>query len=227
MKVKKFLKQQAEKEKQQIIENSDMQAFNLYFEQIGNDEHEKVLPNRSKWLIGVACLFVAMIVAILSVLFFLSKPSSPVYLDSNFEISDSNVEEMDGDMKEFDFNIDDALYSVTVQKTSDSVTGDDLYYRANIYTLDSFINFEFVAVCNENYTYGNFGATDNFTTVELSDYSVTYRQEISHESGTGLDELSAKAIIQKNKESIYIIVYNEYLLDDEGSLLNIIQEMFI
>ena len=225
MKVKKFLKQQAEKEKQQIIENSDMQAFNLYFEQIGNDEHEKVLPNRSKWLIGVACLFVAMIVAILSVLFFLSKPSSPVYLDSNFEISDSNAEEMDGDMNEFDFNIDDSLYSVTVQKTSDSVTGDCLFYQVKISNL--ILNFEFIAVCNENYTYGNFGATDNFTTVELSDYSVIYKQEISHESGTGLDELSAKAIIQKNKESIYIIVYNEYILDDEGSLLNIIQEMFI
>ena len=225
MKAKKFLKQQAEAEKKEILEASDMQSFDEFF----TETEKPAQPERNffkryyKWLISAAGVAVCAIILTTVLLLYPTKEKI-VYDEHNFVTSSSTVEEMDSDMKEIDFQIDTAEYSVEIEKTTDSVSGDSILYRARINQLNALIKFEFVAVCNSNYSYSHFDIT-NFTHIDLSDLSVYYKKDVINQSGA--NRLKCLAQIQKGSEFIYITEYNELMLNEEGSLLEIIQEMFI
>lgn len=227
MKAKKFLKQQAEAEKKEILEASDMQSFDEFF----TETEKPVQPKRSffkryyKWLISAAGVAVCAIILTTVLLLYPAKDKI-VYDEHNFVTSSSTIEEMDSDMKEIDFHIDNAEYSVEIEKTTDSVSGDSILYSAWITQRSARIKFEFVAVCNSNYSYSHFDIT-NFTHIDLSGLSVYYKKDIITDDETSLNQAICLAQIQKGSEFIFITEYTEYMLDEESSLLEIIQEMFI
>ncbi len=226
MKAKKFLKQQAEAEKKEILEASDMQSFDEFFHDIEKPAQLKrgFFKRYYKWFISAAGIAACAIILTTVLLLYPAKEKI-VYDENNFVTSSSTIEEMDNDMTEFNFQIDTTAYSVEVEKTVDSVSGDVILYRLQVDQYTSLINFEFIAVCNPNYFYPYLEITDEYTDAGLTNYSVSYKQEILPNE-YGLD-LKAKAKIQKGSEFIYITEYNEYMTDEEGSLLKIIQEMFI
>lgn len=224
MKAKKFLKQQAETEKKEILEASDIQSFDEFFTETEKPEQPKggFFKRYYKWLISAAGIAACAIILTTVLLLYPAKEKI-VYDEHNFVISSSTVEEMDNDMRNFNFFINQN-YSVDIKKTVDSISNDVIYYKASIKQSDNSIKFEFTAVCNPNYSYSHFDIA-GFTHIDLSDLSIYYKKDVINQSG--VNRLKCLAQIQKGTEFIYITEYNEYTIDEEGSLLEIIQEMFI
>lgn len=146
---------------------------------------------------------VAVLVCVL-VFFPRAQGGAPHYYEDNFVRSSSTVREMDDDMKEFTFNISDALYTVTVEKTTDSVSGDVIMYRADITSIDAAVDMTIIAVCNENYNYDKWTITDNYSFENLPLYDIRYLAEEKQDPNFGFDTYSAQAEIQRNSEYIYI-----------------------
>ncbi len=230
MNAKKFLKQHAEAYRKKLLEESNTEIYECYFENSEDTAvNEHWLVRYRKWIIAAACVLIAAIIATMCVLLLYRPKKDPViYLEQNQVKSNSTIEEMSGDMKEFSFDIDNTLYSVDVEKTSDSLSNDVLCYEVSVNSLDTLVKLNFVAVCNINYVYDNIKLTDNYIATELHDYSVLYKQEPDVDTKLGLPLLEGSAELKKGSEVIYITMYSEYILDDgNGSFLETIEKMFI
>ncbi len=229
MKGKNFLKQQSDIDKQQILEAGKNQKYYSMLEQIENAPKPKqnFWKRNLKWIAGAASVAVSAVILVCVLVFypFASTDTLPIYLEENFEISNSTFDEMDADMKEYDFNIDKSLYDISVDKTIDKISGDTILYSIHMIHINTTIKFDFVAVCNPNYTYPHFEITDKFTNITLPQYTICYSDK---KTTTGsLIKLNSKAKIQKDKEIIYITDYQEYLTDSSRSIVDVIQETFI
>lgn len=229
MKGKKFLKQQSDIDKQQILEAGKDQKYYSMLEQIESAPKPKqnFWKRNLKWITGAAGVAVSAVILVCVLVFypFASTDTLPIYLEENFEISNSTFEEMDADMKEYDFNIDKSLYDISVDKTIDKVSGDTILYSIHMMHINTTIKFDFVAVCNPNYTYPSFEITDKFTDITLPQYFISYSD--TKTATGGIIILNSKAKIQKDKEIIYITEYQEYVTDSSRSIVDVIQETFI
>lgn len=229
MKGKKFLKQQFDIDKKQILEASKDETYYSMLEQIRNAPKPKqnFWKRNLKWIAGAASVAVSAVILVCVLVFypFASTDTLPIYLEENFEILNSTFDEMDADMKEYDFNIDKSIYTIIVNKTIDKISGDTILYSVHMMHINTTIKFDFVAVCNPNYTYPHFDITDKFTDIALPQYTVSYSDNKT--TAGMLTILNSKAKIQKDKEIIYITDYEEYLLDSNSSILDVIQETFI
>lgn len=222
MRAKKFLKQQAETEKRQILEEGKNQKYEAMLNQIKSAPQKQSFWKRySKWLISAAGVAASAIILVCVFVFYPFADNTVLYLEDNFEVYDSTIDEMDTDMKEYEFDL--SSLDLSVDKTIDKISGDTLFYTVKT-TGVSQIKLTFVAVCNPNYTYKNFEMTEDFIHTEIPNYSITYMQMIA--SG-GIARLTARAKIQRNKEIIYLTDYQAYLLDSSRTILDVIQEMFI
>ncbi len=229
MKGKNFLKQQSDIDKQQILEAGKNQKYYSMLEQIENAPKPKqnFWKRNLKWIAGAASVAVSAVILVCVLVFypFASTDTLPIYLEENFEISNSTFDEMDADMKEYDFNIDKSLYDISVDKTIDKVSGDTILYSIHMMHINTTIKFDFVAVCNPNYTYPSFEITDKFTDITLPQYFISYSD--TKTATGGIIILNSKAKIQKDKEIIYITEYQEYVTDSSRSIVDVIQETFI
>ena len=222
MKKNKYLKQQADIEKQRILEEGKNQKYEAMLNQIKSAPQKQSFWKRySKWLISAAGVAASAIILVCVFVFYPFADNTVLYLEDNFEVHDSTIDEMDADMKEYKFNLSDL--DISVDKTIDKISGDTLFYTVKT-TGVSQIKLTFVAVCNPNYTYKNFETTDDFVHTEIPNYSISYMQMIDFE---GIARLTARAKIQRNKEIIYLTDYQAYLLDSSRTIIDIIQEMFI
>ena len=229
MKGKKFLKQQSDIDKQQILEAGKDQKYYSMLEQIENAPKPKqnFWKRNLKWIAGAASVAVSAVILVCVLVFYPFAPaeSKIVYLEENFEVLDSTFDEMDADMKEYDFNIDKSTATIKVNKTIDKISGDTILYTVHMMQKNTTNKFDFVAVCNPDYIYPHFEITDKFTDVNLPQYAVSYSDKIT--TTGGIIKLNSKAKIQKNKEIIYITDYQEYLTDSSRSIVDVIQETFI
>lgn len=225
MRDNKFLQQQAETEKQQILEERKNQNYAAMLDRIESAPKKQSFWRRySKWLISAAGVAASTIILVCVFVFYPFADNTVLYLEDNFEVQDSTVDEMDADMGEYEFNLATPALTFTVNKTIDKISGDILFYTVKT-TSVSQIRLTLVAVCNPNYTYKNFEMTKDFFHTEIPNYSITYVQTATNSGG--LTRLSARAKIQRNKEIIYLTDYQEYLLDRNRTIIDIIQEMFI
>lgn len=224
MKANKFLKHQADLEKQQILEEGKNQKYEAMLDQIKSAHPSKksFWKRYSKWLISAAGVATTAIILVCVFVFYPFADNTVLYLEDNFEVRDSSVDEMDADMQEYEFNLSDL--DISVDKTIDKISGDTLFYTVKT-TGVSQIRLTFVAVCNPNYTYTHFDITDNYIHTELPNYSITFMQTATP-SGE-LTRLSARAKIQRNKDIIYLTDYQAYQLDSSRTIIDVIQEMFI
>lgn len=230
MKVKKFLAQQANSDRQQILDESNKTVYKEILAQAEKNPAPKksFSAKNAKWMASAAAVCLTAVILV-CVFIFSPVQQTPVYLENNFVENSSTVEEMDSDFKEFDFSIDISTYSVTISKITDSISGDTIYYTATINRLDTLINFNFVAVCNPYYTYQNFDIDGGALQADLPKYTVTYQKNNLSESINeyNLYLLNFKAKIQKGNEQIYITRYSEYADDENSSFLKVIQETII
>lgn len=208
MKTKKFLYQQAEQDRQTILSESDerfLQETKAKIEANSPAPAARRFP-RLKYLAAGGAGILASVAVLVCVLVFFPRAQggAPHYYEDNFVRSSSTVREMDDDMKEFTFNISDTLNTIRVEKTTDSVSGDVIMYRADITSIDATVDMTIIAVCNENYNYDGWTITDNYSFEKLPLYDIRYLAEEKQDPNFGFDTYSAQAEIQRNSEYIYI-----------------------
>ena len=225
MRVKKYLEQQAEKDRQAIMTEGDEKFLQETMARI--DGAPSPTPRSSSklksWL--TASCAVACVVGFVCFLVFYPQGQGAAYLENNFVKSDSTLQEMDADMKKFAFDIDETLYTVKVQKTTDSVSRDVIMYEANISSNDSLVKMSLFAVCNENYQYHEVEITDEFVTEKLAPYDICYQSSTVPQPDFGVNYYSAQAQIRKGKEYIYIKNYVETVFDGQPQFLDLVQTL--
>ena len=230
MKVKKFLKQQAEQDRQNILHEADERFLietkaKIEANVLTEPHHYAKLKI---WLAVTSAILVLIIAFICIFLLFPQKRNKVTYYESNFEKNNSTLQAMDDDMKRFSFNVSDTLYTAKVEKTTDSVSGDVIMYQADIKSIDKLVEMNIVAVCNENYHYGDFQTEgQNFTTKELPLYDIYYSSITIPDLDFGFNTFNAKAKIQRNNEYIYITNYIETMTDEQARFFDIIQSIIV
>lgn len=185
-------------------------------------------PRRSSklkyWLIGASGVM-ASVVVLVCVLVFYPREQGAVYFEDNFVQSASTLQEMDEDMKRFAFDIDETLYTIIVQKTTDSVSGDVIMYQADIYSNDSLVNMTIVAVCNQNYTYRGVEITNEFVTEKLASYDICYWSKTESQPDFNMAFYKVQAQIRKGKECVYIKDYVEMAPNGKPQFLDLVQTL--
>ncbi len=189
-------------------------------------EKPKKRPNLRVWLPATLSAVATAAVIVTCVVVYYPKNDEHIeYLDANLVYSDSTLDGLNKDVKEVEIQIDTAIYSYTVKKISDGISGDVLFYLTKIQGTDSFVDIEIVTVCNPNYKFKNFQLTNKATTAQLTNYSVTYQTFTNLNPEFGFESLNATAEIHKGKEFIYVTKYSELLLSSDGSFLEILQSI--
>lgn len=224
MNVKKYLKKQAEQQKQEILNSDNGERLRDLQNMV--EEKPKKRPKLRVWLPATLSAVTAAAVVLTCVIIYYPTENERIeYLDANLISVDSTLEELNKDVKEVELQVDSAIYSYTVKKTSDLVSGDVLFYITTIKSLDTFVKMDIVNVCNPNYKYKDFNLPNNPTTTKLTNYTVSYKISTSINEEFGLETLHASAEIHKGKEYIYVTNYSEMLLTPDGSFLEILQSI--
>lgn len=234
MRIKKYLKEKACAQRQEILEKSDKTVFDDMFEQNGNTV--KIKSNIHTRLIIISASATALILAAVLICIFVFNPARVndiVYYEKNFISETSTVEDMNENFKEFSFDIDTSLYDVNIKKTIDKLSGDTILYsvhaenKVDSITENSYpvIAFDFVAVCNPYYTYKDFAELQNYTVAELQNYKVIYNFNFEQDPDFGIYNYKARAKIEKGSEFIYIINYSEFRTVEGSLFLQTIEEV--
>lgn len=117
---------------------------------------------------------------------------------------------------------------VTVKKTHDTVSGQDLYYTMLVSesTETAYYAIETRIIINEKYEFEDFILNDSFATQDCGHYSVYYKQEFTEDyTNTGLNLVQGTAKIDGLKYDIYVTVYDEFTLGS-GMFLDVIAGLF-
>lgn len=224
MKVKKYLKKQAEQDRKEILASDNGEFLRELQQQVVPEIKSR--PRLRVWLSATISAVAATAVVAICIAVYYPFEAGPIeYLAGNFVSVNSTIEELNQDVKEVDLQIDTSLYRYSVTKTSDSKSGDVLFYVTTIQNTDLFVQMELVTVCNPNYQYKDFQISDETITVQLTNYNVTYTTMTNIDSEFGIEILQAKAEIQKGNEFIYVTKYTEYLFSPEGSFLEVLQSI--
>lgn len=219
MNVKRFLKKQARKDQQAIIEADDGKTLRA----LGIDYHAhkqkiRILP--SILSIAGAAVSIVLIVCIIAFYPFQSKVE---YIDANLESRESTLSEMNSELHDFTFEIDESIYLPQIARTYDSVSNDLLYYTISLNSYDSLVKMELVAVCNPKFKYKDFEFSQTPSTKSLDQYNILYDFRTKTEEQFGLESLSGIAEIDGKQDIVYVRQYEELLVQPEPAFFDIIQ----
>ena len=220
MNVKRYLKKQARKAQQAIIDADGGKTLRA----LGIDYHAPKQKNRRLmgWLLGAASVAVSCILIICVVMFYPTQ-SQTIYWDMNFENRASTLTEMNSELHDFTFEVDESVYSIRLSRISDSVSNDLLYYTISLNSYDSLVTMELVAVCNPKFEYKGFEFLQTPSSRSLPLYNILYQFETSPKPQFGLDLLSCTAEIDGNRDIVYVKQYEELLVQPEPAFFDIIQ----
>lgn len=232
MNAKKYLKQQAEQDRKEILASDDGEFLRALQQQVQPKPQAKKRVPLRVWLPSLASAVAAVVLITCITVYYPFDSDQPVvpppqteYSDDNLVGSDSTLEELTRDVKEFNLQIDPALYTYTVTKYYDSVSGDVLYYNVIVNDFDLIYNMSLAIVCNPNYNFKEFDFGGETSDTTLTSYTVTYSTETTVNSEFGLEALLAKAQIKKGQEIVYVTDYRELLLSPEGTFLETLQSI--
>ena len=241
MKIKKFLEKTAEEDRESLINDKDIE----FLVSIGVDynkkrEAAKKEPDSSYYrtaksvnyrvlFAGIACFLAVAITAVaLSLYFSLKSPSvePPAhYFDDNLVVVDSNLQELNDDLQLFIFTIDTVEYDVSVRKTYDSLSGDDLFFTLEI-TANQKISkkFRLDIVVNKFYAYKELTYTGELKEAPFSDYNIKYTEKSKAMSGTPFTTVECMGEMQIGEQWIYITKYNETAIG-ESTFIQTLQSL--
>ena len=225
MKIKKFLEKVAEEDRESLINDRDIE----FLASVGVDynkkrEAAKNEPDSSYYLTaksvnykalftGIALFLVVAITVISLSLYFSLRPApieSPIqYFDDNFVEVDSSLQELNDDLQLFALTVDAEEYDLSIKKTYDSVSGDNLYYSLDFVSKKgSSKKFRFKVVVNKLYEQEEFPYTDELIEEKLSTYTLKY-DKISQPMSGPLISVECKGEIQIGEQWIYIMNFKE------------------
>ena len=224
MRAKKYLKQQAKQDREKLLEED--KDFLRVLEQQVAEEPPKNRLRFPRWLFALAGSIVAAVLIVCFAVFFPFK-KKVTYFDGNLDQTSSSFDELNLNIQNFQFHFNESLYSLTVRKTFDKISGDTLFYTANLTAFDNTVVLEIVTVCNPNYQYKNFSYNNDTQNQALANYTVTYSFITTTDEEFGFETLHATASIQKGKEMVYVTKYSELLLTPDGTFLETLQSIVI
>ncbi len=221
MNVKRYLKKQARKDRQAIIDADDGKTLRA----LGIDYHAPKPKKRrlTGWLLGAASVAVSSILIVCIVMFYPTQQPQTIYWDMNFESRESTLSEMNSELHDFTFEIDESIYLPQIARTYDSVSNDLLYYTISLNSYDSFVTMELVAVCNPQFEYKNFEFSQTPSAKSLDQYDILYDFRTKSEAHFGFELLSCLAEIDGKQDIVYVRKYEELLVQPEPAFFDIIQ----
>ena len=221
MNVKRYLKKQARKDQQAIIEADDGKTLRV----LGIDYSAPKQKNRRimGWLLGAASVAVSSILIVCIVIFYPTQQPQTIYWDMNFESRESTLSEMNSELHDFTFEIDESRYWPQIARTYDSVSNDLLYYTISLNSYDSLVKMDIVAVCNPKFEYKDFEYSKAPTLKALPLYDVLYDFQTKPDPQFGVDLLSCNAEIDGKQDIVYVKQYEELLVQTEPAFFDIIQ----
>ena len=219
MNVKRYLKKQARKDQQAIIDADDGKTLRA----LGINYHAPKQKNRRLmgWLLGAASVAVSSILIVCIVMFYPNQQSQTIYWDANLESRESTLSEMNSELHDFTFEIDESRYLPQITRTYDSVSNDPLYYTVSLNSYDSLVKMQLISVCNPKFEYKNFEFLQTPTSKSLPLYNILY--EFETRPKFGLDLLSCTAEIDGEQDIVYVKQYEELLVQPKPAFFDIIQ----
>lgn len=222
MNAKKYLKQQAHKDRQDILDadkGETLRALGVSYPSVS--QKQRVLK---RWLIGAASAVVSIILIVCVIVFYPTEHEI-VYWDVNFESRISTASEMNSELHDFSFAIDENVFSAQISRMNDSISGDVLYYKVSLNSYDAFIKMDLVVVCNSRYSYTDFSFATTPEEKFLDSYNVVYSFQTRPDLQFGLEQLTGNAEIDGKNDTLYVITYTELLVDANPAFFDIIQKI--
>ncbi len=227
MNVKKFLKKKAQEDLQSVRTDKDRETLQLLEDHVVEKAPEK--KRNMKWLWAIPSGAVACAVTAILIVELLPSPVQDPgvvkYDEANFKQENSNISELSEALTYLTLNFTENQV-VDVAKTSDSLSGDEVYYMLTVdeNSAEVIYSMRLLIVVNDNYDYDSFTMELNFETKEYPDYSIAYMQQILADPDTGLNTIEGKAKINNAKYEMYVLKYQEYSFDN-GNFLTIINHL--
>ena len=241
MKIKKFLEKAAEEDRESLINDRDIE----FLASIGVDynkkrEAAKKEPDSSYYLTagalnnkallaGIACFLVVAITAVaLSLYFSLRSPSvvPPAhYFEDNFVEVDSNLQELNDDLELFTLTVDIGEYDVSIRKTYDSLSGDDIFFTLEFTSNQGLSKkFRFDLVVNKFYSYNELIYSGEIKETQFSGYTIKYTERVNTVFDATLITVECKGEMQIGDQWIYITKYNETYIE-QSTFIETIQSL--
>ncbi len=224
MNIKKILEQEAKSTHQQILEEGNKNFLPSLQERVSEPERKPLFRHWKAWTAGTACTVAAALIVVCSVMF-IPNNKHVVYYEENFQTSESDVATLNADLKEFQIDLGDNFVFSNLKRTIDGLSGDLLFYEGSLYAVDNSIQTYLTLVCNQNYECDLFSDEASSKQVTLPHYSVSYYIQPPLNAFPQQHIIQASAKVQGTTEIIYITNYREIALDENGTLLEFIQDL--
>ena len=228
MKIKKFLEKTAEEDRESLINDKDIE----FLASIGVDynkkrEAAKNEPDSSYYrtaksvnykalFAGIACFLIVAITAVtLSVYFSLKKPpyvEPPIhYFEDDFVETGSNLQELNKDLSLFVLTVDTDEYDLSIRKTYDSVSKDDMYFTLEFTSKQGSLSKKFTLeiIVNKDYERKGLNYTEELKETKFSEYILRYIESSESMSGTPFVSVDCKGEMQIGEQWIYVVNYEE------------------
>lgn len=233
MKIKKFLEQVAEDDRESLVDDKDIE----FLASIGVDYNKKREEDKNKpqasyyltapafnykaFLISASC-FIVVAIAVFLIVFYSLKPFEPPvgYLDADGEES-SNLQVLNSDLDLFTLTVDDGEYELDITRFYDKSSNNSVYYTM-IFT-GTMKSFNFDIVVNSEYEYKEKDYSGELKKAQISGYTLNYIETLSQVPGFPFYEISCKGEMQIGEQWIYITSYNETNL--QNTLVETLQEI--
>lgn len=221
MNIKKRLEQEAKSTHQKILEEGDRCFLSSLREKTPKSKSH--FYHWKAWLTGVFCIVSAALIFLCAV-FLIPSEERIVYYEKNFQSSASDIDTLNADLKDFQISIGEMLRVTNVERTIDKPSGDLLFYEMTLQTSDTRIQTRITIVCNQNYYYDD-QLKVSYQQAQLSDFTVLYYIESSVNLTFQCQSITAYAKIEGEHDRIYITDYQEISIDENGTLLQFIQDL--
>lgn len=213
MKLEEFLRQQAEKDVENLLTESDRE----FCRQLAQDVREKPAETQCKrpkiklWA-GIGSAVAAVLLAVIIIPFALiKKPDDEIlYKEENIVNTVCSLEDLNNDSTVFEV-IQTEDSKIAVKRFYDTVSNDFLYYEVNVTGIIS--EYYLYVVVNSKYNY-NFDLGQELLSVQLPDYSINYCSVTPDDNRI---EAKYKGVINLNTETVYI---------DYGQLIDLGEQVF-
>lgn len=224
MKINKFLKKVAEEDRESIINEKDIE----FLSSIGVDYNKKKVaaqnePKASYYLTASAfnyrvlliCLacFVVAAITVTIILYNHFNPDlvePPIhYFEDNFVKVDSNLDELNADLELFELVVNENDYDLKIEKTYDSLSGDNLYYSLKFNQNNEHTkSLKLDIVVNSLYEYEQ-PVYQESVNAQISEYTIIYVEDVKAMPDTPFSTVTCKGKMQIGKQCIYIVTYEE------------------
>ena len=197
MRVKKYLREQGEKEAEQLLTEGDRAFCQSLVEQVKEPVKK---PRVKMWAALSSALAVCVTLAVVLPVVLSNRSPKVYYRDENVLSQESTLANLQADVKYFSIVGFDEAQEVTVSLNYDSISNDKLYYSLNA-RFDS-NNIAIDVVVNKNYQY-KFETGNTPITQQLVNYSVTYYYEENESFLPNIKSAEYRGEIKLKTETVY------------------------